>query len=253
MSFKEILGKIKEEKVLADTDLNAVSPRAYPYKKGQVDRARENLESLYIDYKNQVLKNAVFILVTGEDSEEFSTIAEEEFNCFKVDAMSFYEEIVDTLSPELYVQKNLNSSVFDIAGNVLEDKMKNLDVVAYNSLTFSSKYAKFVKTKKEMVQIMKDAINDSVGGEIIGLDALERVSKEAVNKDYQKRVVPILLHSRDENFLIELSSSLRKINPRVVRIVAGKTDNKDINPLFSVKKTDKSSVGDALEKIAENA
>lgn len=253
MSFKEILTKINEEKKIAETDLNTISPRAYPYKKGQVDRAKENLESLYVDYKNQVLKNAVFILVTGSHSDEFANIAQDKFECFNVDAKSFYQEIVDELSPELYKDKNLNASVFDIAGNVLEDKMKNLDVVSYNSLTFSSKYSKFVKTKAEMVDILKDAINDSVGGEVVGLDALEKVSKEAVNKEYKSRVVPILLRSKDENFLLNIATSIRTINPRVVMVVAGETNNNNINPLSSVSEVNETSVGDALKEIAANA
>jgi hypothetical protein len=253
MSFKEILSKIEEEKKIAETDLNTVSPRAYPYKKGQVDRAKENLESLYVDYKNQVLKNAVFILVTGTHSDEFANIAEEKFQCFNIDGKSFYKEIVDQLSPELYQQKNLNASVFDIAGNVLEDKMKNLDVVSYNSLTFSSKYAKFVKTKNEMIEILADAVNDSVGGEVVGLDALEKVSKEGVNKGYKSRVVPILLRSKDENFLLKIAGSLRTINPRVVMIVAGESGNKNINPLASITEVSETSVGDALKEIAANA
>jgi len=253
MSFKEILTKINEEKKIAETDLNTISPRAYPYKKGQVDRAKENLESLYVDYKNQVLKNAVFILVTGSHSDEFADIAQDKFECFNIDAKSFYQEIVDQLSPELYKDKNLNSSVFDIAGNVLEDKMKNLDVVSYNSLTFSSKYSKFVKTKAEMVDILKDAINDSVGGEVVGLDALEKVSKEAVNKEYKSRVVPILLRSKDENFLLNIATSIRTINPRVVMVVAGETNNNNINPLSSISEVNETSVGDVLKEIAANA
>ena len=64
--------------------------------------------------------------------------------------------------------------------------------------------------------------------------------------------MPILIHSNDEQFIIDISDSLRKLNPRVVRIGAGRLE-KDINALITLDKTDENQVGNALKKIAENA
>lgn len=252
MSLENVLKKIEEEKVVAETDLNTVDPRVYPYKKGQVDRARENLEELYIEYKNELLKNALFILVTGDKSDQFSQIAEEKFNCFSVDGEGFYREIVDVLSPDLYFQKNLNASVFDIVSNVLEDKVKNLDIVSYNSLLFNSKYSKFVNSKSEMVDIVKNAINDNIGSEIIGYDALERVTRDAVNKGYKSRIVPIIIHSKDEDFISELSGNLKKLNSRIRVVSAGDVKNKN-RSLLTVEEVNEENIGNALKEIATNA
>lgn len=252
MSLEQILEKINNEKVVAEMDLDTVSPRALPYKKGQVESAKHRLEGLYIDYKNELLKRAVFILVTGEESSQFADIAKEEYSCFSTDGKVMFKEIVDQLSPDLYVDKTVNAPIFDVVGNILEDKMKMLDIVSYNSLIFNAKYQKTVKTKGDMVDVVKEAISDIVGGEVIGLDALERVTSEAVNKNYKSGIVPILIHSNDENFILNISDSLRKLNPRVVRVAAGKTEN-DINPLVSTSKTDENQVGKALKEIAENA
>lgn len=253
MSLTDILTQIKEDKKIAETDLDTVSPRALPYKKGQVDSAKHRLESLYVDYKNAMLERAVFILVTGSESELFGNIAQEDYECFSFNAKALFKEIVDEINPQIYQDKQVNASTFDIIGNVLEDKLKPLDIISYNALMFDAKFNRVIKSKNEFVDLVADAVSDIVGPEVIGLDALERTTKAAVNRDYDKKIVPILLHSKDENFIANITNSLRTLNPRVVRIVAGKAKRKDLNPLFSIEETDKSNVGDALKEIATKA
>lgn len=250
--LEDVLKEIKENKTIAEQDLSAVDPRALPYKKGIVNRAKENLEELYVKYKNEILKRAIFILVTGDSDESFAQTAEE-FGCFTLDAKTLFKEITDKLDPQLYLDKNLNASVFDIVGNILEDKMKEMDIVSYNAVIFDQKLQRHVRSKQEMVDVVKDAINLSVGTEVVGLDALERVTKEAVNKEYKSKTVPILLHSKDETFICNLSDYMRKLNPRVVRVAAGKTESANINPLTTVEEITKENVKEALKKVAGNA
>jgi len=252
--LEQILEQINENKKIAETDLSTVSPRAYPYKLGQVNSAKSKLEGLYIDYKNQILNRAVFILVTGDRSEDFANIAKDEFQCFSVAGETLAKEVVSEISPQLYQGKTVNASIFDVIDNVLEKKMKALDVMSYNSLMFNTKYQKLVKNEKEMIAVTRDAINDIVGGEIIALDALEKTAQEAVNKNYKSKIVPILIHSEDFSLIKTLSRDIIKINPRVVRVLAGKTDCKeDLNTIAKLKKVDIEEVGNALKKIAANA
>jgi hypothetical protein len=252
MSLGDILEKINAVKETAEFDLDTVSARARVYKKGQVESAKAKLETLYIEYKNEILKRAVFIMVTGELSEKFAGIAEEEWNCFSVDGKIFYKDIVDQLNPDLYQNKNVNAPIFDVVNNVLETKMKHLDVTSYTPIYFNAKYSRGIKTKQEMVEVVKEAVNDNCGGEVIAVDALERVAQKAVNANYSKGLVPILIHSRDENFIVDICDSIRIINPRVIRIAAGTTEN-DINALTELKEVNAEQVGKALKKIAENA
>jgi len=245
----QILEKIKEEKKIAEQDLDAVDPRVISYKKGQVSSSKERLEGLYLDYKNEILKRSVFILVTGEDSDKFTKIATKKFKCFSLEADVMFTEIVDQLSPQLYENKTLSSSVFDIIGNVLENRMKQLDIVSYNSLMFSSKFSRTIKDKQEMIQAVREAVSEVIGGEVIGMDALERVSKDAVNKNYKSRIVPILLRTDDEQFIMKMSDSIRLVNPRVVRVAAGKI-GQDINAIVSLNEVTEEQVGEALKQIA---
>tara|TARA_R100000951_G_scaffold115132_2_gene122220 strand:+ start:7679 stop:8440 length:762 start_codon:yes stop_codon:yes gene_type:complete len=253
MSLAKILEDITENKTIAETDLDAVSPRAYPYKLGQVNSAKTKLEDLYITYKNELLSRAVFILVTGSESALFAEIAERDFKCFKTDAKTLFKEIADEIDPSFYMDKKVNASTFDVIGNILEDKLKRLDIVSYNTLMFNTKYERVIKNKNEFVQLIAEAVSDIVGPEVVGLDALERVSKDAVNKGYKSKMVPILLYSKDEDFIGGISNNLRTLSPKVVRVAAGETTNKNLQPLVSTTETNETNVGEALKTIAAKA
>ena len=253
MSLVKILDDINENKKIAETDLDTVSRRALPYKKGQVDSAKHKLEGLYVDYKNELLNRSVFILTTGKDAELFAEIAEREFKCFRTDGKKLFKEIVDEISPDLYIGKKVNASVFDVVGNVLEEKLKVLDIIAYNTLMFEAKYERVCSSKVEFTNLITQAIGNIVGLEIVGLDALERIAQDAVNKSYSSKMVPILIHSKDEEFINRMSNPLRTLSPRVVRIAAGETAHENLNPLVSLTEINEETVGKALKEIAANA
>lgn len=253
MSLATVLKEIDETKKIAETDLNTVSPRAYPYKKGQVDSAKNRLESLYINYKHELLARTVFILTTGSESELFAELAERDFKCFKFDAKTLFKEIADEIDPSFYMKKKVNASTFDVIGNILEDKLKRLDIISYNTLMFESKYERIINSKNEFVDLIANAISDIVGPEVIGLDALERISREAVNQRYQSKMVPILIHSKDEEFISKLSNPLKTLSSRVTRVAAGETTSNNLNPLVSITEIDEEKVGNALKEIAANA
>lgn len=252
MSLATILDQINQQKEIAQQDLNVISSRALPYKKGQITSAKQKLEDLYVDYKNEVLKSAVFILATGDQSETFASIAEEKFKCFSVNGKTMFREILEKVNPQLYKNKKINAFVFEALGNLLEDKMKLLDVKAYNQLIFDTKYSRVVKDETEMLDVVASAVTDIVGSEVVGLDALERVTQKAVSRNYKSKIVPILIYSTDENFIASITDGLKRLNPKVVRISAGKTET-DLKVKISLEEVDEKNVEETLKTIAANA
>ena len=252
MNLSSILDQINELKTVTQQDLNGVYPRALTYKKGQINSAKTRLENLYVDYKNELLKSSVFILVTGDRSDTFSSIAQEKFKCFSLDSKVMFKEILQKINPILYKNKKINSSIFQVIDNILEDKMKLLDVSSYNQLMFDTRYSKVVKDEKEMLDVIADAVSDIVGSEVVGLDALERISKEAIDKNYKSRIVPVLIHDTDEEFIAKISDGLKKINPKVVTVVAGNTV-KNLTHKLKLEEIDEKSVEETLKTIAANA
>lgn len=253
--LEQILNQITEQKKIAEIDLDSVSRRVYPYKKGQVDSAKNKLESLYIDYKNEILNRSIFILVTGDESQEFAKIASEEYECFSVNANDLAQEIVSEINPQIYLNKTAGSAIFDVIDSVLEKKMKKLDVLSYNSLMFDSKYQRNIGSKEDMVSLVQEAINDIVGGEVVALDALEKTTIKAVNKNYKSKIVPILIYSDSIDLTNKLFNDIVGINRRVANITAGKTKgkSKQLNVLTKITEIDSEKVGEALKKIAKKA
>lgn len=252
MSLSSILEQINEQKTIAKQDLDSVDRRVLSYKKGQVESAKAKLEQLHIDYKNELLRNSVFILVTGNKADSFSKIAEDSFKCFSVDGQSFYKEILEQINPHLYKGKQINSSVFEAISNVLETKMKSLDIMSYNQLTFDAKYSKVVNDEKDMLKVISDSVNDIIGSEVVGLDALEKVTSKAIEKNYKSKIVPILLQVDDESLVKALSEGLKKINPKVISVIAGETKT-DISSKIVLEDVNKKKVEETLKTIAANA
>ncbi len=252
MGLKDILQEIDDKKKVISQDLSQVNIRARTYKVGQINSAKERLETLYVNYKNELLNNSVFILATGKNAQKFVEVGVKDFGCFAMDAKQLYKDIAEEISPQLYLNKTISSSVFDVINNVIETKMQMLDVISYNTVLFSVKYQRVVKSKEEFIDVIKDAMNDEIGSEAVGLYALENISKKAVNEGYKSRLVPIILHTDDESLIEEINKNIRKTTPRAVIVTAGKTKTSFDSPILLDKAT-KAGVEEALKQIAANA
>lgn len=253
MSLENVLEKISEEQTVANQDLNLVSPRVIAYKKGQVVAAKERLELLRQDLKKEVIKRSVFIVVTGSDSEQFASIASEEFKCLSFSANRLASDVVNKLSDQLYLNRTLNANTFDIIDNLLEDEMKRLDIASYNRLAFSAKYLRNIKSKQDMIDLVNQALADSVGSEVIGLDALDKVVENIIDTKKVSRIVPIILHTYNNDLVLDLAKNLKTITNKVFTVSAG-TNVKTLNLTnFSIEETNEETVGQTLKQIATNA
>ena len=76
--------------------------------KKQYKNTAAQSENINVDYKNEILRRAIFILVTGDESREFAQIAENDFKCFKLSGKTFYEEI-----------NSINESFFNFEDDLL--------------------------------------------------------------------------------------------------------------------------------------
>lgn len=251
MGLKEILSEVDDCNKIINQDLSQVNLKARTYKTGQIKSAQTRLEGLKDTYKQALRESSVAILVTGKKAEDFAKLSEEKFNCFVVDGKSFYRDAIGKLSPQLYLNKSINSSVFEVLGNIVEDRMHELDILEYNSLIFEAKYSRVVKSEDEMVDIAALAVNDTIGPAIVGLDALDKVSKQALESQYKSRIVPIVIYSDDESFIQSISDDMSKLSPRFVTVSAG--DIESVDSQFKLKTISEASVGKTLKQIASNA
>ena len=85
-SLESLVKTIEEKKRVATMKLHDAHPSTRNTLKGNITRAKLDLEDLYRKYRAALKPRVIFILATGSQVNEFVKIAEEEFACFKLDA-----------------------------------------------------------------------------------------------------------------------------------------------------------------------
>lgn len=252
-SLKVVLETIKGKKALAEADPGH-DPHSKRTRMGHIKRAKEDLVDLYYQYRQEVKERALFILVTGDEAEKFAKSAEKSFNCFSLDAELMYKELLDKVPKQLKVNTTASSSMFDHLLVHFEDRAKQIDIIGFPMLVFEQKYKKVLQSEEEALQLVKQAMGDKIGHEVIALDAIEKISIKAVNQDFSGKVAPIVLYSNDGKFVTEVMKGIRRsVTNKVYMVSAGSTQEETENLSFdSIKKVTKSSVENSLKKIKES-
>lgn len=217
--LESLIEEIKKNKKLANKKIEEVNPQVYTTQLGKIKRAKENLKSLFIEYRKEVGLNSVFILAKGKASSSFLEIAtSDDYGCFGVSADDVYEDIASKVDPRYYDDQTSSPAVFDILMSSFNDICDDVGIIGYPAVLFESKYKKRLKSKQDLINLTKEAFNDKVGSELVGLYAINKVSEEAVNKDYDGKSIPIIIHSKDNKLLDALSSTLKNVSRNVFKI-----------------------------------
>lgn len=253
-NLKELGESIKKAQTVANsdpgTDINARRIRL-----GNIMQAKEQLRLLGQEYRKELISRSVFLVVTGGQAEKFAELAEAEFSCFSVNVDDFYNEMTKNIPPVLYENTSSSQNLFEHIGFAIEERAQQLDISSYPALIFESKFKKTLKNKEEMVQLAKAAINDKIGGEIVGLDALNKITQKVIDSELSGKIIPVVLYTSDNSIVEELAKGLKRSLSRNTFIVStgSKIEQKikDIS-LTTVKSVTNESVEKSLVKIKEN-
>lgn len=227
MSLSETLTKIKELQPLANEDVDSGPRETMAGRRGRKAQAIESLKRLRREYANDLRVSSAFILVIGDKRNEFTSIATESHKCFSSDPEAFYSELTDKVPAASYLGRESMSNVFDILGRHLEDKMLQLETVSgYPQLIFNQKYQRTLKNRAEFLKLVKEALVEQVGGEIVGLNAISSLVGEAIKRDHSSKYTPILLPTGDEKFALTVANDLGRISSRVYVVLAGEATQK---------------------------
>jgi hypothetical protein len=93
-----------------------------------------------------------------------------------------------------------------------------------------------------------------MGSQIVGLDAIDVVARRAMDEGCSSKIVPIMLYSKDQDLIENLSRGLKEITPNVFVISAGTVKNTQLDKksLVKIKSTTKKSVENSLQTIKKN-
>lgn len=256
MSLSKVLEEINTAKPLAEENLDGAPLETLRARQGRKNQAIEQLKSLKREYRLALLQSAAFIVVTGEKRNEFSSSATEQFKCFSANPEDFYEDLANRIPSVLYEGKSDPQNLFDILGRHLEDKGHELDLREYNQLIFRQEYRAVIKDKKDLTAMIRTAVNDRMGAEIVGIQAVTSILDKAIGANHNRLITPILLTTDSEKLALDLELSLRKLNPRgVYLVVAGKGTKalKAVPKVLLVKDPSPEAVEQTLKAIDGSA
>lgn len=247
------LKEIQKAKAVAEMDPgHDVQTRRV--KLGHIRQAKEKLETLYMEYRREIQNNSVFIVALGSSAKSFADKAKKDYQCFSYEADGLYKDLLSKVSPKVYLNQLGSRSFFEHLSAKFEERAMEIDIVGYPPLYFDAKYKKQINSKEEALDMTKRAINEKIGGEVAGLDAIEKAAIEAVNSEFEGQVIPIVLYTEDEKLAEEVLAGLPRINKNVFLVTAGKdiAENLQNKSISSMVKVTKESVEKTLIKIKEN-
>lgn len=259
MALNDILAKIKEVEPFATERIEDGPPETARGRAGRKAQSIESLKRFRRDYATELLRTAAFIVVVGNQKDAFVNAALES-RCYKADPEEFYSSIVDRIPPSSYLGRESVSNMFDIVGRHLEDKMIELEkVTGYPQLIFRQEYHRTVRSRDEFLSLVKSALVEQIGGEMVGIQAVHTITDEAIKNNHTSKFTPILLPSNDERFaltvakdLLTVAKDLDRISSRVFVVTAGEVRalvNPDLD-VVPVPEVTESNVKKALKTIS---
>lgn len=254
MALAEILQEIKKLKPFAEENLDGGSMETLAARRGRKIQSLEQIRQLRTAYRREINRNSLFIVVTGSSRDAFAKIALEELGVFTSNPESLYRDLAARVSPELYMGKETLANLFDVLGRHLEDKALELDIVGYPMLRFQDKYRTAVNNTEDFVSLVKRSINDQIGAEISGINAISSIIDTAISREHTAKTTSITLPTSDETLVTELMRDLGRLTPKVFLVVAGKSSKamRSVDGAIFVKEPNIESVTEALKEIKSN-
>lgn len=250
MSLKSILNEMELNRPNANMEVETGNLQTLGGRTGLKRAAVETMKRLRLDYRNALLSQTAFIVVTGPHRNEFNDLASNEnFGCFSADPEEFFKDLTSKISPTLFGREGTRQ-LFNIAGRILEDKMGDLDIGSYPMLAFNEKYNSSSATPQDFTSLIKNAIVDQVGSELVGINAVHSIVDSAIARKHSDPVTPVVLNTSDERFALDLQKNLKRLTGRVFLVSAGKSkslvNNKDV---LTVKNVSEETVSEVLSNI----
>lgn len=223
MTLSELLTEIKLVKPFAEEDVETGPVETLNARRGRKMQAIEKLVQLRRAYTQELRETAAFIVVVGSQRDEFTKLGVENFKCFSTDPETYFTNLVNRVPRTLYLGKESVANVFDTLGRHIEEMAADLGIVGYSQLLFRQEYSRAIQDEKDFLQLVKHAVTDQIGAEIVGVQAAQSLTKEAIERGNTAKVTPILLSTADEGLAARMIKDFYRISTRVFFVKAGET------------------------------
>lgn len=257
MSLSNVLEEIKKVKPYVDEDVESGPYQTLAGRRGRKLQAIESMKRLKRQYTTELLQSAAFIVVVGDKRDVFVSTAVESYKCFSSDPNSFFNDLANKVPPAAYLGRESVANLFDILGRHLEDKAFDLDIVGYPQLIFRQEYGIHLNTKEDFYNLVRRAVSEQLGGELVAIQATHDLADEAISKEHSAKITPILLSTDNDQFALTLVRDLEKISNKVFLISAGRVSKtikgaKTPEQVIAVKDPTGENVENALKTISNS-
>jgi len=251
MSLETTLKEIQSLKPFAEEDVESGPVNTMAGRRGRKTNAINRINTLKLQYVSELLDTAIFLVVCGNRREDFEKIATNEtFNLFSTDPETFYKDLASRVHPSLYHGRTSPTDLFDVVGRHIWDKMVELGVQGYNQVVFRDQYVQSIDTPEQFEKLLKVAINEQIGAEIVGIQAVNSIANKAMAANHSTKTTPIILNTQDEKLAMDLMDALPPKH-RTVLVIAGKVGKelRNVEDAILVKDVSEESVKSTLDKI----
>lgn len=256
MSLSTILKEIETNRPVAETEVSMDNPATYNGRLGLKRAAVEALKRLKAQYRNELMGSTAFIVVTGSARDSFTELATSEtFGCFTTNPDDFFNDLVSRISPKLFGRETCKN-LFNVLDNVIYEKAMELELKEYTPVRYNEKYNGDVSSPEKFVPIVKQAVVEQMGSEIVGVSSVNSIVDTAIKRGHSAPVTPVILSTSDEKFALELQRTLSDLkspnglNAKAFLVVAGKASKElKTSSAVVVKTVSEDTVGEALTTI----
>jgi hypothetical protein len=251
VSLEKIVEQIKSQRQIATEviDREKSNPSTLQSRLNRQRSAVSILENLYLQYKAEISKRLVVVLVAGKDLEGAGAALQEE-GMFVYDADSFYEDILNRVPPRMYDGHANTSALFDVIGRFIEDKAIEIDVNSYPSPIFKQSYNSKISDRKGAMSLLKTMINKEVGSEMVGMAALEAAAKVAANEDFAGQSLAVAITYSDLDTVSDVARGLKSIS-KSFHVLAVGSVSKSVKELATaqIKEISPENIKKSIETI----
>lgn len=213
-------------------------------------QAVERNKQVRFDIQNELLSKSIFILVDGNQANEFVSIANKEYGCFSFSDRDFFEELLEPVNSTYYISQYASSSLYDIINGQLQMICPEIGIASYPLFDMREKDRVPLNSKEDLINAVSNLFYEQLGGEIIGAFFLQKTTERLIQlDDFKGKSVPLVVVSNNS---LQLSKGLRNINRNTFLVRASSEKKEDYkNSELYIANLDKVSQ-DKVEKTLLN-
>jgi len=252
----DILNRIDTTKELASTEVDQVLHiKTYHTRIANKNRAAEQLEELFMEYKNKLRGMILFIVTAGNGTNKFSEMCETNNWAFTYNTVEFYKELLKEVDPINWKNKAFGPSMIDVLANAIEGKADECDIVQYNQLVFKNGYDKTINTENELLLHISKIFNEQIGVEFMAYDILNKMSIKGIEDRFDGvdlPVLPVIIKVGENYDLVkDIMSNFSMVSKNTFLVTTGVGVPREISDMATVKvtKIEKETIIEALKTI----